>query len=257
MLRLSVLLRAVIPGALFAVLALSPALAQDAPPIQPGDERFDTSRIESDETVYTITIIQGANRQDIGTMTATTTIDEEAGTITGIRAMEMMGQKLADTTRAAWPSFESQYHHSNNMQRTLRFSVQDGTLSGTNTPNGGTASAFEMSVDGPVFDSSWMGTLAAMLPLEEGYTATIPAYTYESGGLTEYVVTVLGQEEVQFGPDSKATLWAVEAANEGGEPPVRLYFDPATYEMRQMRMNPQAGLEVLITEQGLAEGSGK
>src|SRR5690606_6639539 len=134
--------------------------------------------------------------------------------------------------------------------------VEDGALAGDHTPPGGTPEAFELSLDGPVFDSAWIGTLASALPLAEGYTATIPAYEHEVGGLADHTVTVQGQEEVQLAPGVKVTTWVVEVSREG-IPAVHLYFDRADYTMKQMRLNPQPGMEVILTAQVEGGGAGK
>ena len=231
------------------LLLAAPAFAQPATITGPGDETLDLSYIEPQSQTFTMTIIQGGGQQPVGGGESTIVIDEETGVIEAVRSMDVMGQKMADTTRAAWPSFAALAHRSENMQRTLAFDIVDGQLIGEHRPQSGEASSFEMALDAPVFDSAWMGLLIEMLPLADGYTATIPAYEYEEGTMNafSYDVEVLGQEKLTrdgFGP---ADAWLVQVSrdSEGGEV-VNYYLAKDSHDVLRIMLEPQPGLTVLV-----------
>ena len=229
---------------LFLVLLFAaPAFAQD--PITPGHPDIDTSLIEPGETNYSISIKQGATERTVGTVTTTLVIDEETGQIVGIRAYEMMGQKLADTTVAAWPSLAAISHVSNNPQRSLRFTVADGMITGARNVPGRDPETFEMSVDGPVFDSSWMSTIANALPLEDGYEVTVTAFEDDESGIGDYTLTVTGPVSLELPNGRKYDVWEVAAVNPSGET-VRYFYSTADRSLLRIAMNPQPGLEVFI-----------
>ena len=191
--------------------------------------------------------------QNIGTVVFTLSIDDEVGQIEGIRAFEMMGQKLADTLVAAWPSLASISHVSRNPQRTLRFSVAEGMITGVHTPSGDDAEAFEMSVDGPFFDSSWMSVIASMLPLTDEYSATVAAYDYEQTGIADYTLTVSGPVDLELPNGQKYEAWEVQIDQPDGDQ-IMHYFRMVDRQMLRVVFTPQPGTELFIDADLPAEG---
>jgi len=228
---------------LLALVIATPAFAQGL--VTPGHSDIDTSLIESGESNYSISIKQGQTEQTIGTVTTTLAIDEETGQIEAIRAYEMMGQKLADTTVAAWPSLAAISHVSNNPQRTLRYTVADGMISGAGNAPGGVPEAFEMSVDGPIFDSSWMSVIASLLPLADGYEATCTALDADEAGRGDFTLSTSGPAELALPNGQKYEVWEVAATNPAGET-VRYFLSTTDRALLRIAMNPQPGLEVFI-----------
>lgn len=236
-----------------AILVAAPVFGQDV--ITPGHISVDTSVIEDVEMNYSIRVKQGEAEQTIGTVVTSLLINEETSEIESIRAYEMMGQKLADTTVAAWPSLASISHVSNNPQRRLQFSVADGLISGTRSTPGGEAEAFEMSADGPVFDSAWMSTLASTLPLEDGYEVSVTAFEDDEAGLGDYTLSTSGPVDLDLPGGHKYEVWHVTATNPGGES-VHYFYGTEDGILLQIRMAPQPGVEVFI-DAVVAEGEGK
>ncbi len=238
---------------LAALLIAAPVYAQDV--ITPGHSDVDTSVVESEEMNYSIRVKQGPAEQTIGTVVTSLSINEEAGEIESIRAYEMMGQKLADTTVAVWPSLASISHVSNNPQRRLQFSVADGMITGTRSTPGGEPESFEMSADGPVFDSAWMSTLAAALPLQDNYEVTVSAFEADEAGLSDYTLSASGPVDLELPSGQKYEVWHVTATNPGGES-VHYFYATEDGALLQIRMTPQPGVEVFI-DAVLADDDGK
>lgn len=229
------------------VLLAAPAFAQPATISGPGDDALDVSYIQPQSQTFTMTVMQGPASQPAGNGTSVITIDEDAGVIEAIRTMNVMGQKLADTTRAAWPSLAAISHRSENMQRMLSFDVTDGQLVGEAQPNNGEAESFEMSLDGPIFDSSWIGTLVAALPLAEGYTATIPAYEFEAGGIATYTIEVLGEEKLTREGHPPVDAWRVQTSRDGeGGQTLTSYLEKESHDLLRISLEPQPGLTVHV-----------
>jgi hypothetical protein len=65
------------------------------------------------------------------------------------------------------------------------------------------------------FDSSLYDLVVAALPLREGYTARIPFYVYEQGGLVWYTVRVTGRETPALLDGTRPDAWAVDVAEDG------------------------------------------
>jgi hypothetical protein len=229
-----------------ALLAAPPAAAQDLPVVTPGSDLLDLDRITSDTTRFAITVVQGTNRQPFGTVTRTVTVDEAAGEVVLLMEMEAMGNKFADTTRAAWPSLAARTHRSENPQRALSFDVADGRLTGEHRPAGGAAESFDLTVDEPIFDSALMGEIAAALPLAADYAATVPAYEFEAGGVADYTVRVLSGEKLAREGKAPVDVWIVEATRPEQDQVARLYFTKDGHDLVRIRIEPQPGIEVLI-----------
>lgn len=233
---------------LFAlVLALSalPVAAQNTV-VTPGSDLLELDYLTPGTTTFTVTVVQGTMRQVVGSVTRTRTVDEAAGEVTLVTAMDMMGGKFADTTRALWPSLASRAHRSENPQRTLNFDIVDGRLTGEHRPGGGEAESFELTVDGPIYDSSLLGDIAAALPLEEDYAVTVPAYEYEAGGIADYTVRVVGSEKIVREGKAAVDVWVVEATRPDAGPTPQLYFAKDGHALVRIRIEPQPGVEVLI-----------
>ncbi|NNF59498.1 MAG: hypothetical protein HKN04_14775 [Rhodothermaceae bacterium] len=235
--------------ALGLLVLASPAFAQPIVITGPGDETLDMTMVESGSQTFTMTVIQGEAQQSVGNGESSVTIDEERGVIEAVRSMDVMGQKMADTTRAAWPSLAALAHRSENMQRTLAFDIADGQLVGEHRPQSGEAASFEMALDAPVFDSAWMGMLIETLPLADGYAATIPAYEYEEGTMNAftYSVDVLGQEKLTREGQAPTDAWLVQVSrdSEGGEV-VNYYLAKDSHDILRIMLEPQPGLTVLV-----------
>ena len=231
-------------GTLLLVAAL-PVSAQDEA-LTPGSDRLDLAYIQPGSTTYTVTVIQGDMSQVLGTYTQTLSIDEAAGLIQNISAMDMMGQKFADTTRASWPDLAARYHASNNPQRALHFAIEDGMLRGEHTPAGGPPEAFELSVDGAISDSSWLDDIARALPLAEGYRTTVAAYSYEAGGIGDYTLQVVGSEKITSEGKAPIDAWVVEVTRPGETQLPQFFLAKESHDLLRIRVVPQPGVEVLI-----------
>jgi hypothetical protein len=228
-----------------ALLAALPAAAQDTA-VTPGSDLLELHYLVPGTTTYTVTIVQGPMRQQLGTLTRSFTVDEAAGEATMTMAMDVMGSKYGDTTRVAWPSLAARAHYSENPDRLLHYALADGRLTGEHRPTGGDAESFELTVDGSVYDSASLGDIAAALPLEEGYAVTVPAYEYDAGGVATYTVSVLGSEKLALAGKAPVDVWVVEARRPGHDQTPRLYFDQDTHALVRIRIVEPSGIEVLI-----------
>lgn len=217
--------------------------AQDL--ISPGHDDINISFLETDEVDYSIVVKQGAMQQPFGSVVGTTTIDEENGLIEFIRSYDMMGQKFADTVRAHWPSLRPLYHAEHNPQRSLQFTADEGMIVGTHRPAGGEEEAFEVSVDGSVFDAAMNSVVATMLPLGNGYSATLATYDFNFEGVAEYILETSGPLEIELENGAKVQAWEVTVTDPGNES-VRYYVTPDAHELVRIVMSPQPGVEVFI-----------
>ncbi|MDX1439708.1 MAG: hypothetical protein R3284_07385 [Rubricoccaceae bacterium] len=220
-----------------------PVFAQET--IGPGHPDIDTSGFVADENNFVIHVKQGAMEQEFGSVRFSFSLDEEAGLLEGIRAYDMMGQKMADTLVVSWPSLAAVSHVSDNGQRVLRFSVADGMISGTRTTRGAAPVTFGMSSDGPFLDAAWMSIIASMLPLADGYTVTVRAFEDDESGLGDFALAVSGPAELVLHGGQKLSAWEVASTSPGGET-VRYFLNATNRSLARVLMTPQPGIEVFI-----------
>jgi len=123
--------------------------------------------------------------------------------------------------------------------------VADGMITCVRNAPGHELETFEMSVDGPIFDSSWMSTLALALPLEDGYEVTVTAFEADEAGIGDYALSVSGSVSLELPNGQKYDVWEVAEVNPSSEI-VRYFYDVNNRALLRIAMNPQSGLEVFI-----------
>ena len=128
-------------------------------------------------------------------------------------------------------------------------------ITGVHTPSGSDAEAFEMSVDGPFFDSAWMSIIASMLPLTDEYSATVAAYDYVQAGIADDTLTVSGPVDLELPNSRKYEAWEVEIDQPDGDQ-ILHYFRTADRQMLRVVFTPQPGTEVFIDAE-MGDGDGK
>jgi hypothetical protein len=94
--------------------------------------------------------------------------------------------------------------------RTMVLDFKGAQVTGTYAPRTGTALPIDHEMATRPYDSSLFDLVIASLPLAPDYTAHLPFYIYERGGLVWWDVRVAGSETLALRDGSKADAWAVE-----------------------------------------------
>ena len=81
-------------------------------------------------------------------------------------------------------------HWSHNESRVMALDFDATRVTGTIVPASGATKTVDQSTAVATFDSNVADLVYAVLPLADGYTATVPTYVYEEGGLVWTDITV-------------------------------------------------------------------
>ncbi len=95
--------------------------------------------------------------------------------------------------------------------RVIEVAADDEGYAGLATTVGGSITSWQLRTGHPSFDGWIAGLAIAALPLEAGYTASLPTVTHLFRGSHSLTVTVTGQEIVTAGNGEQVNCWAVEA----------------------------------------------
>ena len=227
-----------------AVFALAgPALAQTA--IRPADPAFDASRVVPGVERSTIRLL-APMRQDIGTMTETTTLDGDRMTRVVRLNVSMGGQSQTDSLVATWPGlvplFASTTRGGAGGASIEAATYTDSTATTRVTAAGGTVTDATQTLTEPVFSSGWTGEIIRMLPLAAGYSG---AFTQlDAGdGLIVTTVTVTGSESVAT-PAGPVEAWTVDTVRP--EQTMTYVVAKETGALLARRFAPQPGARVEI-----------
>ena len=225
-----------------ALLAVAPALAQDGDTlvVTPGTP-LATDWVTPGTTNWTVKLVQPM-QQTVGTSTETYSLDgDDIVRVTTI-SVPMQGLNQVDSLRADAATLAPRLHRSSGGMMDLSLEFMDEGIAGTATPrNGETETIMEMT-ETPVFDGSWVSEIAQSLPLAEGLVARVPIYSVQ-GGLTDAVLTVTGQEEVDTA-DGTQTAWTVET--QLGPQTVTSVINADTRDVLVTRLSPQPGVVIEI-----------
>lgn len=230
---------------LSALLAAAPAaLAQtDTLVVVPGDGQLATDWITPGTTDYTLRLL-APMQQDVGSSTETITVEDGTVTRVSVLSVPMQGIEQRDSLRADAATLTPLLHRSAGGAADVSLEFLPEGVAGTVAPRSGETETVMEMTDTPVFDAAWVGEIAQSLPFEEGLVARVPIYSPQ-GGLTDAVLTVTGQEDVERGGATR-TAWVVEMAV--GPQTLTQLVDVETRESLGLRLSPQPGVELEIVQ---------
>jgi hypothetical protein len=227
---------------LAALVAAAPVAAQsDTLLVAPGDGALATDWITPGTTTYTLRLVEPMT-QNVGT--STETIAVEGGEVVRVTTVSvpMQGMEQRDSLRAVAATLAPRLQRSTGGPADVSLEFLPEGVAGTVSPRGGeTVTVMEMT-DAPVFDAAWIGEIAQSLPLAEGLVARVPIFSPQ-GGITDAVLTVTGQEQVERGGATR-TAWVVEMAL--GPQTLTQYVDAETRESLGLRFSPQPGVVIEV-----------
>lgn len=223
-------------------LAAMAAAQSEAVAMAPGGEGFDASVLATGSHSYDINVVQPI-QQKAGTFTRTLTVDPEAGTVTLEIQQEitMAGQKVSQTTVAAYPSLAPISSSSTVNDSSTEVVYGDGTATRTDGEE-----STEITFDEAVFAPSFLFEIARLIPYEEGYRTTFYTLSPSEGALP-VTLSVGAPTEIDG-----TTAWPVVSDGGPGQT-FTFYVDPETREFVRMEQSPQVGVVIHIVPAAMAE----
>jgi hypothetical protein len=222
-----------------SLAALEAEAATPAIELRPGLDRLEAGALTSRSESFVIRVVEPV-QQEAGTITRTVEIDEAAGTITVtlVQDIAMAGQRVEQTSVAAYPSLAPTTATTAANANTVDVTYGDGTA--TVVVNGETQ---EVALEAPVFDGGFLFEIVRALPYEEGYRGEIHILA-PGQGATAVPVSVGAPTEIDG-----QTAWPVET---GGGPGTAFvfYVDPETRDFVRIEQEPQPGVLIHVEPTG-------
>ncbi len=213
------------------------AMAAETPAVdlRPGLDRLDASALTSRAQGFVIRVVEPV-QQEAGTITRTVEVDEAAGTVTAtlVQDIAMMGQRIEQTSVAAYPSLVPVSGTTSVNGTTVE--VTYGEAAATVVIDGETQ---EVELEGPVFDGGFLFEIVRALPYEEGYRGEIQLLA-PGQGVVAVPVSVGAPTEVEG-----QTAWPVST---GGGPGTAFtfYVTPETRDFVRIEQEPQPGVLIHV-----------
>ncbi|HET7039491.1 MAG TPA: hypothetical protein VFH97_06360 [Gemmatimonadales bacterium] len=224
-----------------AVLAAACAhRTAEAPPVVPGlDLRLPVTG-GPDTIVYarSVTSADGGSTR-AGTRTVVLRV---VGTGGRARLLEVVqrfpggGGEIVDTALAELGTLRAVEHESHQPARTMRFRFGPADVAGTvavRGPAGDSVAQVRQSLGSPIFDSNIIDLVIAALPLRSGFSAELPFFIYELGGLVPMQVAVEERRTLAFAAVGRREAWVVTVAVPGA--PATVWVDTRTRAVLRVR----------------------
>ncbi len=183
------------------------AAAQAPSPVVPGDAVVEGSRVQPGTRTYRIDAQAGERTMEVGTMTqqVTATTFEGRSALLIVQTMTSRMGTGVDTAIVDAATLAPIRHRGHNAGGTLSIDFAGVKVTGSKKDSEGSAQAIDQTLTEKVFDANIMDFLVQALPLATGYSARVPLYIYERGGLVWYDVKVAGERTAEGKP-----AWDVE-----------------------------------------------
>ena len=176
-----------------------------------GDPQVDGTLIHAAVFLKRMTIVRNGEEKPVGMLKQELT--ELPNGMLCTQTFDFQGQTSVDSAFFQHSTLIPRWHRSHNPKRIMKLDFQGRTVKGSYHPTGQPVEAINQLMEEPVFDSNILDLVIAALPLKQGYTAKVPFYVYEEGGLVWHNVTVEGEDVLRLSSGHTATCWKVLTAN--------------------------------------------
>lgn len=149
------------------------------------------------------------------------------------------GGEIVDTAIAELRTLRAVAHRSHQPARTMRFEFVGNDAEGTvaekaeATQPSSAPQAIHQSLGGPIFDSNVIDLVVSALPLERGFSASLPFFIYERGGRVLMPVAVRDRGTKSFGRLGERDAWVVSVDVPGA--PATVWVDAKTRAVLRVR----------------------
>lgn len=171
-------------------LAVILVLASDT--IAAGDSVVRGQSLLLGTTIKQLVMEDSSGRQVLGRLTqrlGTATIGGKTGLLS-VQTFDFGGKLTVDSSFADLRTLAPILHRSHNESRDMKLDFDLARVTGTVAPKSGDVKSIDQTTAVRTFDSNIADVVYAALPLADGYSAAIPTYVYEEGGLVLTQVSV-------------------------------------------------------------------
>jgi hypothetical protein len=218
-----------------------PALAVTSP-VVPGLAIQIAPPRDVDTVIYQRSITRAGRDSAAGTRTVVSRVLRGAGQVPLLQVEQRFpggGGAIVDTAVAELSTLRAVAHRSHQPTRTMRFAFvgndAEGTVSETSvaTKSSPPPQAIHQSLGGPIFDSNVIDLVISGLPLERGFSTTLPFFIYERGGRVAMAVAVRDRGTSSFGKLGERDAWVVGVDVPGA--PATVWVDVKTRSVLRVR----------------------
>jgi hypothetical protein len=147
------------------------------------------------------------------------------------------GGEIVDTAIAELTTLRAVSHRSHQPTRTMRFdfvgSDAEGIVMATTGDSANQPRKVRQPLGGPIFDSNVIDLVVASLPLGRDFSAELPFFIYERGGLVSMPVAVRDRSMVAFPRLGSREAWIVTVGVPGA--PATIWVDVKTHAVLRVR----------------------
>ena len=191
---------------MLASIAIVLLLAPDT--IAAGDSAVRGRSLLLGTTIKQLAMEDSAGKQVVGRLIqqlGTATIGGKTGLLS-VQTFELGGKQTIDSSFADLKTLAPILHRSHNESRAMSLDFDLAHVTGAVKPASGDAKPIDQTTAVRTFDSNIADVVYAALPLADGYSTTIPTYSYEEGGLVWNEINVTAAPALDGVP-----VWLVRA----------------------------------------------
>lgn len=162
--------------------------------IRAGDAQVDGGRIRPGVGRFRMSAVANGEERELGTLTQEVAPVEEGGRqlLRMVMSMKSPAGNGVDTSHVDARTLAPVRLRAHNAEGTISIDFNGVKVLGNKVSAGGQVQPVAQSTAAPAFDASMIDFLVTALPLSLGYTARLPIFMIEQGGLSWYSVRVIG-----------------------------------------------------------------
>ncbi|HEX6695002.1 MAG TPA: hypothetical protein VF035_09925 [Longimicrobiales bacterium] len=173
--------------------------------IKAGDAQVDGGRIPTGVARFRMSAVANGEERELGTLTQEVAPVEEGGRqlLRMVMSMKSPAGNGVDTSHVDARTLAPVRLRAHNAEGTISIDFNGVKVLGNKVSASGQVQPVTQSTAAPAFDASMIDYLVTALPLSLGYTARLPIFMIEQGGLSWYSVRVIG-DAMEAGQQSYA-----------------------------------------------------
>ena len=230
-----------------AVAGAPPGPRPRAAALRPGADVLVVGALSDGSVDFSYNLVDPFGQEGIATQTRRLSIDPDGrtATLTVETATPTAGVRAVDTVVVAFPSLRplSSAVEADGTARTLTYAERGVT--GSIAPPDGGPTAVDVAFDEPVFDQAWWPEVARLLPFEEGYRVTVPAFGRDGESAVDVAVEDVTMEVEGRRRVGDCDAWTVRMQQASGAQTL-FHVDAETRALCRMDVNGEPGVVVHV-----------
>ena len=176
---------------------------------------LDVGHLTEGTTRWSVIMSRDTLTLDLGVMTVATRFVDHGGlpAVLTVRTFPTPRGPIVDSALVLRHTLAPVWQRSHQPTKTMRLDFAPSGVTGTWAPTDSAERTVSHPTAVPVFDATDLEAVIASLPYTEGYSATLPFYTFELGGLETDTVRVVGVEHAAAPGGEARAAWKVAVAD--------------------------------------------